>query len=111
MIVTLLLHAYFIAAIAPVFYSMAAFRVLFADIDHWHYACRSDSLGIITCQRKRSVSSILCSARFSAGVLQTEVLSFVLVQDRYKSVLSSCVLLIAIVTVSSRQSCNWPKLF
>jgi hypothetical protein len=75
------------AVIALIFNSMAAFCRLFANIHH--YAGHSDLLGIIICLRKRSVSSILCAARFRARVLWTAVLSFVLVQDGYKSVLSS----------------------
>jgi hypothetical protein len=43
------------------FYSMAAFRMLFADIHH--FAGRSDSLGINTCRQKS------CAARFCAGAL------------------------------------------
>jgi hypothetical protein len=72
-----LLHIF--AVITPIFYSMAAFCMLFAYIHH--YAGRSDLLGIITCRRKRSASSILCAARFHAGVLWIAVLSFVLVQN------------------------------
>jgi hypothetical protein len=42
-------------------YSMAHFRMLFANIHN--YAGRSDSLGIIVLPAKRSVSSILRAAR------------------------------------------------
>jgi hypothetical protein len=75
------------AAIAPIFNPMSAFCMLFAD--NRHHAGKSDSSGIITCRQKGSVSSILCAARFRAGVLRNAVLSFVLAQDRYKSVLSN----------------------
>jgi len=43
--------------IAHIFYSMDLFCMLFANI--YHYAGRSDSLGIINLPAKGSVSSIL----------------------------------------------------
>jgi hypothetical protein len=45
------------AVMAPISYSMARFRMLFANIHN--YAGSSDSLGIIVLPAKRSVSSIL----------------------------------------------------
>jgi hypothetical protein len=67
----------------PIYNSIARFRMLFANIHH--YACRSKLLGIITCRRKRSASSILCAARFREGVLRPAVFRFVLVQDGYRA--------------------------
>jgi hypothetical protein len=52
---------------------------------------------------KGSVSSIVCVARFRTRVFLTAVLSFVLAQDRYTSVLSSDILRTAIAIVSSRR--------
>jgi hypothetical protein len=99
MIVTLLFHVYYIiCSICPYFYSMVTFCMLFANIHH--HACQSNLLSIITCQRKRSVLPIPCTAQFHAGVLWTTVLSFVLEQDTYKSVLSSSVVQTAIATVT-----------
>jgi hypothetical protein len=82
---------------APIFYSMAAFCMLFADIRL--YVGRSDLLGIIPCGEKRLVSSSLCVAQFRAGALLTAVLTFVLMQDGFTSVLFSGVFRTAIATV------------
>jgi hypothetical protein len=48
------------------------------------------------------VSSSLCVAQFRAGALQTAILTFVIVQNGYTSVLFSCVLRTAVATVRSR---------
>jgi hypothetical protein len=81
---------------------MARPRMVFATI--YHYARRSDSLDIIDLLSKRLVSSILCAARFRAGLLRTAVLSLVLVQDGYTSVWSSGVLRTAIVSPLRRSA-------
>ncbi len=52
-------------------YSMARFRMLFANIHN--YAGRSDSLGIIVSPAKRSVSSILLCVGLPAGVVLAEL--------------------------------------
>jgi hypothetical protein len=88
---------------------MARPRMLFATI--YHYAGRSDSLGIIDLLSKRLVSSILCAARFRAGLLRTAVLSLILVQDEYTSVFSSGVLRTAIATIRCRPFGNRPEIF
>jgi hypothetical protein len=56
------------AAITPLFSPMARFCILFTN--NHHYASSSDLLDIMTCQQKRSVSSILCTVQFLAGKLQ-----------------------------------------
>jgi hypothetical protein len=52
----------------PLFSPMARFCILFAN--NHHYASSSDLLDIMTCQQKKSVSSILCTVQLRAGKLQ-----------------------------------------